>query len=249
MRYTYIKDKHGSIEKREEWVFKLFDHIAQSQPTWIEKKAYQNVYDELKMKMIGGYINDKNHKYNKYLQELVRKRLIKAELLDYVLVNNLDRSYFEKIMAMDMGTDGIVLGVAFPWVYPGTEKKTGAEAVHQIFIWDLEAWLEKTSKWYWKLFHWKRDYEPLHPELTIKGLIYHELIHARQYIIDHKREPARRKDGTVSYRNHLEKEAYALSWQYLDAELGYPEHLERWNAKTYEEAADNYLKYLTSDED
>ncbi len=249
MRYNYIKDSRGSVEKRESWVFKLFDTIAQSQNSWVEKQAYQAVYDELKLKMVGEYINNKNHKYHKYLDDLIRKRLIKAELLDYVLINNLDRKYFEKIMVLNNDADGIVLGVAFPWLYPGTEKKTGAEAVYQIFIWDLEAWLEKTSKWYWKLFHWKRDYEPLHPELAIKGLIYHELIHARQYIIDHKREPVRRKDGTISYRNHLEKEAYALSWQYLDAELGYPEHLERWGGKTYEEAADNYLKYLTGHEE
>lgn len=244
MRYNYIKDDRGSVAKREAWLFKLFDDIAKDQPTWVERQGYKQAYNELKLNMIGQYINDKNHKYHKYVQDLIRKRLVKAELLDYVLINNLDRDYFERILSLNSNADGITLGVAFPWLYPGTDKKTGATAVHQIFIWDLEAWLEKTSKWYWKLFHWKRDYEPLHPELAIKGLLYHELIHAKQYIIDGKREPPRR-NGQRNYKNYLEREAYSLQFQLEDKELGYPEHLERWNAKTYDEAADKYLDYLT----
>ena len=248
MRYTYIKDKPGKVTTREEWVFKLFDDIAASKESALERNAYQNAYNELKFKMIGTYVNESHHKYYPYLQELVRKGYVKRDLLDYVLINNFDRDYFEKIMSLDTNAQGITLGVAFPWLYPGTDKKTGAQAVHQIFIWDLEAWIEKTNKWYYKLFFWKKDYKPLHPDLAIKGLLLHELVHAKQYIIDQKREPPKR-NGSKDYRNYLEKEAYSIEFEWEDRELGYPENLERWGGRTYEEAADNYLKYLTSNED
>lgn len=243
MRYKYIK---GTVQEREEWVFKLFDYTAQSQKGWLERTQWQAVYDELKLNMTGSYINEPTHKYHHYVKELINRRLIKKELLDYVLVSNISRRYFEQIMGRsDMG---ITLGVAFPWLYPGTEKKTGAEAVHQIFVWDLMDWLEKTSKWYYKLFFWKRDFEPLHPEITMKGLIYHELIHARQYIVDGKREPPRDKNGNRNYKNYLEVEAYSHQFLFEDTLLGEPYYLNKWKAKTYEQAAKNYLDYLTGNE-
>lgn len=242
MRYNYIK---GSIQVREEWVFNLFDRIVEDTcKSWLEKKTYEAIYDELKMKMIGGYLNDPNHKYHKYIKKLLNMRLIKKELLDYVLVNSVDRSYFEKIFGR-MFDGAITLGVAFPWVHPDEVKKSGATAVHQIFIWDIEAWLEKTSKWYYRLFFGKPDFIPLDPEIAMIGLIYHELIHARQYIVDGKREPPRRKDGTINYKNYLEKEAYRYQMELEDKLRGEPYYLDKFRAKTYEEAADKYLDLLT----
>lgn len=246
MTYNYIKDKPGSVKEREAWVFELFDYLASQRTNEIERQSYQRAYDEIKFRMIGSYVNEPTHKYHGYLQELIRLKLVKKELLDYVLINNFDRAFFERMFpGTNTNANGITLGVAFPWTYPGESKRTGATAVHQIYIWDLEAWLEKTSKWYYRLFHWKRDYEPLHPDLAIKGLLLHELVHAKQYIIDRRREPPT-KNGQRNYKNYLEREAFATQFFYLDQQLGYPEHLERWNAKTYEEAANNYLDYLTN---
>lgn len=249
MRYTYISDsKPEIVTKREAWVFQLFDDSAQSRESARERAMYQAIYNEVKLNMVGSYINNPNHKYHKYLQDLIRKGLIKKDLLRYVLVSCVSKDFFSQMFPGSVSDNSITLGCAFPWLYDGTAKKTGATAVHQIFFWDIMDWIEKVNKWYYKLFFWKKYYIPLYPEITMKGLIYHELIHARQYIVEHKREPAV-KDGKRSYRNHLEKEAYSLQMQMEDAEIGHPYHLERWNAKTYEEAADNYLKYLTSDEE
>lgn len=241
MKYKYIK---GSVEEREEWVFNLFDYVTNSQDSWIARTAYKSIYTGLKENMINSYLNNRDHKLHKYLRKLLNMKLIKPELLDYVLVSSLTREYFEHIFKQ-MFDGSIVLGVAFPWLYPGTENKTGAESVHQIFIWDIEEWLERRSKWYYKLFFGKPDFIPLDPEISMMGLIYHELIHARQQIIDGKRNPPRRKDGTINYKNYLEIDAYSNQFLLEEQLLGEPYYLKKFNAKTHEEAAKKYLDLLT----
>ncbi len=244
MRYKYIK---GSVNEREEWVFDMFDHVADSQKSWLERQAYKSVYTELKENMVGSYLNNKYHKLHKYLDDIIKRGLIKKDLLDYVLVSSVKREYFEKIFKQ-MFDGSIVLGVAFPWLYPGTENKSGAESVHQIFIWDIEEWLERRSKWYYRLFFGKPDFIPLDPEVSMKGLIYHELIHARQQIVDGKRNPPRNKDGNINYKNYLEIEAYSNQFLYSDTLLGEPYYLNLYGGKTYDQAAKNYLDLLTKNQ-
>lgn len=245
MKRNYIKDKPNEVTNRENWVFELFDSIVEkSDKGELYKKLLQEKMNELKYKMTQSYINLPNHKYHKYLQELIREGYISKDLPNYVLINNFEREYFDKSFVNNNGENGgITLGIAFPWCRTEDMNKSGSPAVYQIILWDVEAWLEKTSKWYWRLFHWKRDYEPLYPEYALRGTLLHELIHAKQHIVDNLRQPPS-KNGSIKYKNYLEVGAFAAQFMYLDAKLGRPEHLERWNAKTYEEAANNYLQYL-----
>lgn len=240
MRYNYI---HGTVEEREAWIFKLFDDFTNSQDSWIKRKGLEFVYRDLKDHMSGSYLNNNYHKLHKYIRDIIHHKLIQPELLDYVLVSCIPRNYFEKLFGTVVG-GAVTLGVAFPWLYPGTEKISGAEAVSMIFIWDVEGWIESRNKWYYKMFFGDPNFVELDPEICMKGIIYHELVHARQQIFDQKRLPPRQKDGTINYKNYLEVEAYSLQFEYCDKLMGETYYLDKYNAKTYKQAAKNYLDRL-----
>lgn len=227
----------GTIEERENFF------LAKAFPDDTDDFSSKLWLDWFKLTILNSWINDPKHKHYKYLVELVKNRMIDKKILNYVMISELSDKDFDKMMQGFTGDKSAnTLGIATQ--FENIADNRPKERLFVIFIRDIEDRISRQSSIWFRLFGGKKDYYHLDPEIVIKGLLFHELVHAEQRIIRNLRDPPARGNGDYSYKNYLEIEAYAREWEYMDKLAGYPYYLEKWGAKTYEGAAKKYLDYL-----
>lgn len=229
----------GSIEERDNWIFSEVEGLDMGEKRGFFARLELNWIRDT---MTGSYINSPHHKHHSYLMEMVRVGGIPEDLFNYVLISEWSDKNFQKwckILGYPSDQADSIMGMNF--TLTGKDKRQ----LNIVMYRDIEERLEKRNSFLYKLFHSKPLFEPIDPIISLKGTIYHELVHAEQRVRYNKRNPPKQKDSdTYRYKNYLEVEAYARGWEYEDLLLGKPYHLEKWGTKTYEQAAIKYLDYL-----
>lgn len=229
----------GTVEERDNWLFSKVKGLE------IDEKHGFFADRELKWireRFLNSYINLPNHHHHNYLQEMIRVGKMPKDLFDYVLISEWSDSDFYKwckIVGYSDKEAECVMGMNF------NLKGSDGMLMNVIVYRDVEERLKKRNSFLYKLFHSKPLFEEIDPVISLKGTIYHELVHAEQRVRYNRRNPPTRKgEERYRYKNYLEVEAYARGWEYEDLLLGRPYHLEKWGVDTYEKAALKYLDYL-----
>lgn len=236
---TNDKFVKGTVDERESYLFSQVDGLE------IEEKHgffHDRELRWIRENMLKSYINEPSHKHHSYLIEMVKLGKLDKSLFDYVLISEWsDKEFYKwcKTIGCDNDEADSIMGMNFSLT--GKDKRQ----LNIVMYRDIEERLKKRASFLYRLFHKKPMFEPIDPVISLKGTIYHELVHAEQRVKYNKRNPPKAKDSNrYKYKNYLEIEAYARGWEYEDLLLGKPYHLEKWGVDTYEKAAIKYLDYL-----